>query len=75
MEIRLNPQVNIAEIWLSTADQKDAACMATLPSLIEDFKAKNQYPVVFRSGTDSLYDQTLGLLLHNRAADGDVDPK
>ena len=67
METRLTSNLNIAEIWLSTADQRDAACMATLPAVIADLKAQNRYPVVFRSGAESLYDHTLGLLAHNRA--------
>ena len=66
MEIYISPTSNIAEIWLTRTDQEDPEVMAALPATIEGLKAQKRYPVVFRSGTGSLYDNTLGLLLHNR---------
>ena len=66
MEVILTAKSNIAEIWLTKADQGDPDVMAALPSIIESLKAQKRYPVVFRSGTGSLYDNTMGLILHNR---------
>ena len=66
MEVILAPSSSIAEIWLTRADQESPEVMATLPATIEGLKAQKRYPVVFHSGTSSLYDNTLGLLLHNR---------
>lgn len=66
MRIHTNEEKKLVTIWLTSEDQSNPACDAFLDPLISVWKAKAYFPVVFRSGIDSLYDNTAGLLLHNR---------
>ena len=68
MRILPNDEKKIVTIWLTNEDPSDSS-FSTIPEpLLKDRKAKKYLPVVFRSGTQDLYDNTAGLLLHNRTA-------
>lgn len=66
MEIHLNQTRKIAEVWLSTADQKNTRQQEQLKSIYKDFKKQGFLVAVFRSGTQDLYRQTADLLCYNR---------
>lgn len=66
MEISRNDQNKFFEIWLTNADQKDAACMAQVKALTKQWHAKGYMPVVYKSGREDLYENTSHLLTTNR---------
>ena len=68
MRIQTNEEKKIVTIWLTGQDQANPCCNAFMDPLINAWKAKQYFPVIFRSGTHDLYDNTTGLLLHNRDA-------
>lgn len=67
MEIVKNEETRIVEIWLTKADQRDTDCMNLLEPLFKKWNAEKYLPVIYRSGSDDLYGNTLALLKHNRA--------
>ena len=68
MLIQTNDEKKIVTIWLTNDEQTAPSCSAVLDPLLKVWKAKQYFPVVFRSGAHDLYDNTAGLLLHNRDA-------
>lgn len=68
--VRTGPANSIAAIWLTREDQADDQRMAALPGIIASLVRQKLTPVVYRSGTGSLYDGTLALLRHNRGEIG-----
>lgn len=68
MRIQTNEEKKIVTIWLTGDEQLNPYCSAFLDSLISAWKAKQYFPIIFRSGKNDLYDSTAGLLLHNRDA-------
>ncbi len=68
MEIVFKDTEKIVEIWLSNEDKRDSALSERLPDMYREFKRKGYLAVVYESGSESLFDNTLSLLLHNRDA-------
>ncbi len=66
IEIRVNDDKKIAEIWMTNGDKQNHSVRAELASIYEEYSAKKYTPVVYMSGDKSLYDSTESLLLHNR---------
>ena len=66
MEIIKNEDARVIEIWLTKLDQQDADCMNLLEPLFKKWNEEKYLPVIYRSGYDDLYDNTLTLLKHNR---------
>lgn len=66
MEIHLNQDKKIAEVWLTNADQKNSQLQDQLKNIYKDFKKQGFLVAVFRSGTQDLYRQTADLLCYNR---------
>ncbi len=54
------------EIWLTKDDQENAVFMEGLTVKYGKWKQQGYLPVVYRSGSEPLYDFTLDLLKHNR---------
>lgn len=75
MEIYKNETSKILEIWMTNADQKDAACTAKVKQLIKKWHDKGFLPVVYKSGTEDLGERTSALLVlnRNRAARREVE--
>ena len=63
MEITRNEQGGNIEVWLSKEERDDAALRTALN---KQWKAEGYLPVVYLSGREDLYDETLALLKHNR---------
>lgn len=59
-------KMGIVGIWLTNADQDDNLCKALLPSIIKELSNGGFLPVVYRSGKEPLYAETLALLRRNR---------
>lgn len=66
MEVRLNGDSKIAEIWLTNAEKSDSGVQAQLKSLYAEYKKKGYLTAVFLSGDQDLYQQTTDLLKFNR---------
>ncbi len=66
MQILANDDKKIVTIWLTKEEQEDHGCASILEHLIRSWREKQYYPVIFRSGTEDLYDSTLALLKYNK---------
>lgn len=66
MEISKNEKSKTISIWMTNADQRDEKCVAQVQALIREWHGKGWLPVIFRSGREDLYMDTLALLKHNR---------
>ena len=66
IEIRVNDDKKIAEIWMTNGDKQNNSVRAELASIYEEYSAKKYTPVVYTSGDRDLFDTTESLLLHNR---------
>ena len=66
MIVKQNDRLKIMEIWLTRADQEDTALLECLKPKYAEWKQQGILPVVYRSGTESLFDCTLDLLKYNR---------
>lgn len=66
VEIRRADRSDVAAIWLTREDLADERRMARLPGLVASLAEQKLTPVVYRSGTEPLYDAALALLRHNR---------
>lgn len=66
MEIHLNQVAKLAEVWLTSEDQKNAQMQGQLKSMYQDFKKQGYFVAVFQSGSQDLYRQTSDLLCYNR---------
>lgn len=66
MEIVWNDKQRFGEIWLSQAEQNDPIVQQKLKKLYAEMNAKKYTPVVFRSGSQNLYEITSRHLCWNR---------
>lgn len=66
MQVCINEKSKLFEIWLSNADQRDEACTEQLKALAKIDRGKGWLTVVYRSGSESLAENTSALLLSNR---------
>lgn len=64
--VRQNDRQKVMEIWLTKEDQENAVFMDGLNAKYEEWKQQGYLPVVYRSGSEPLFDCTLDLLKHNR---------
>lgn len=53
-------------LWMTNADQRDPDCAAQADALIKEWHGNGWPPVIFRSGGEDLYEDTLALLKYNR---------
>jgi len=66
MEININHEAGIAEIWLTKAERDDPNFRESLKPLYKKFRAEKLLPAVYLSGDDDLLDCTAALLKYNR---------
>ena len=66
MEVCVKDSLKIVEIWITNAEQGNAALRESLQPLFNEYKQKKYKVAVFESGWDDLLYNTAGLLLHNR---------
>ena len=66
MEVCVKDSLKIVEIWMTNAEQGDAALRKSFQPIFEVCKQKKYKVAVFRSGHGDLLYNTAGLLLHNR---------
>ena len=66
MQMRVQKEQKIVELWLTRAEKDDPAFQSSLKPLCQQYKAKNYLVAVFLSGEADLYQQTRDLLLYNR---------
>lgn len=66
LEITMNKQAKIVQVWLNNAEQHDAALRESLKSLYKQYRAQKYLVAVMTSGNHDLGDATSDLLCHNR---------
>ena len=65
MEMKVTESKKLVEIWLTKAENQDPAVDESLKGLYAKYKAMGYLVVVFRSGTEDLYQGILALLKSN----------
>ena len=65
MEVVVNENRKLAEIWLTNVESRDERMEMKLKSLCREFKEKRYRAVVFRSGMGNLEDLTAALVRKN----------
>lgn len=65
MEVVVNENSKLAEIWLTNAESHDESMEMRLKILCREFKEKRYRAVVFRSGMGNLEDLTAALVSKN----------
>ena len=66
MEISRNENNKNIEVWLTKAERDDQKLQESLKPHYKKWKEAGYLPVVYLSGNENLYDNTLALLKHNR---------
>ena len=66
MEINVNDDTKIVEIWLTKSEREDAGLRERLKPLYKEYKAKKYMVAQFESGDQELEDITGALLIYNR---------
>lgn len=66
MELNINNDKKLVEVWLTNTDQADEQMQAQLSELYKDYKQRGYFVAVFRSGKHDLFEQTSSLLIYNR---------
>ena len=62
MRIYTDEKDRLLAIWLSAEENDDAAVMAALHPVIAQYKSMKYQPVIYRSGTGDLQENTAALL-------------
>lgn len=65
MEISINEEMKLAQVWMSHADQTSAEKQAKLKEFMADCRAKKIFVCVYRSGDGNLVEKTKELLAYN----------
>ena len=66
MEICVNDDSKIVEIWLSNSEKSDTQLRESLKPMYADYKKRKYTVAVFESGAGDLSEGTTGLLMQNR---------
>lgn len=66
MEVKVNDDMKLVQIWLTKAEQEDAALGESLRRQYQIYKEKKYMVAQFHSGTEDLYPVTRDLLRYNR---------
>lgn len=66
MEINRNEKNKTMEVWLTKAERNDQSLRDSLKPYYKEWKEKGYLPVVYLSGNEDLYENTLELLKRNR---------
>ena len=67
MEITRNEESRILSVWLTNADQQNEEIQNWLKGKYPVWKKEGYLTVVYKSGHEDLYENTLALLKHNRS--------
>lgn len=65
LEIVMDNELKLAQVWGSHADQGDEAKQQKLKEFIADYRKKKIFVCVFESGNGSLLENTKELLAYN----------
>lgn len=66
MEICVNEDSKLVEIWLTSGEKQNAQLSEQLAPIYRECKEKKYLVAVFQSGERNLYDATADLLCYNR---------
>lgn len=66
LETEVKKNEGFVTIWLTNDDQKNEAVQSWLKEQYPLWQAQKLTPVVYHSGHEDLYENTLALLRHNR---------
>ncbi|WMJ84955.1 hypothetical protein RBH76_05930 [Oscillospiraceae bacterium MB24-C1] len=66
LEITINKQAKIVQVWLNNAEQQDAALRESLKPLYNQYRTQKYLVAVMTSGNRNLGNATSDLLCHNR---------
>ena len=66
MEVNVNKEQKLVEVWLTNKDQSDATVQCQLPPLFSKSKGLGYLIAVYHSGKGDLYRRTSDLLSYNR---------
>lgn len=75
MEVKINREAGIAEIWLTKAERDNKEFRESLKPLYKKFRAEKLLPAVFLSGDKDLFDLTAALLKYNRRRSAELEVK
>ena len=75
MEIKIDREAGIAEIWLTKAERDNKELRESLKPLYKKFRAATLLPAVFLSGDKDLFDLTAALLKYNRRRSAELEVK
>ena len=66
MEVYVKDEQKEVEVWLTRAEKEDAALQERLKKLYQTYKEKKYLVVVYQSGREDLFQNTLALLKYNK---------
>lgn len=66
MEMNICDDKKMVDIWLTNAEKNDPEIKRSLQDIYKEYQKKNYLVVVFESGSQDLYQNTLDLLRYNR---------
>ena len=66
MELKVNDNTKIVEVWMTNAEKNDPVIRENLKPLYAEYKKKKYFVAVFESGEKDLYQGTLDLLAYNK---------
>ena len=72
MQIHINEDSHLLEIWLTRQEKDDAALRASLSPVLSEYKSQKYLPVFFISGDGNLQESTAELLRSRRRRMGDL---
>ena len=66
MEIYEQAEKEIVEIWMTNADRQDKQLFESVKQACANWKQQGLLPVIYFSGQEDMYEQTLALLDYNK---------
>lgn len=66
MEIRVLEDKKLVEVWLTNKEKEDVQIVDYPKGIYGVYRAKKYRVATFLSGSENLWDNTVGLLQHNR---------
>ena len=66
MEMHINHENKLVDIWLTNADRSNKAIQAELKNIFLEFSNRKYMIAVFESGSNDMFASTLELLKYNK---------
>lgn len=66
MQLKVNEQTKIVQIWMTNDEKNDPRAQAKMKELCAQYKEKKYLVAVFYSGKNELYPSILNLLAYNK---------